>query len=162
MAAQLVYVLGEWLMRKNILGFTLIELMIAVAIIGILAAIALPSYRQYIVRSNRAAVQSEMLNIAALLERYRAQQMTYPISAAAKATVYSATQYPTTGSAKYNLTLTTAANGLSWTITFAPATGSTQVKDGALMMDSAGRRCWKKTDDASCDLADPTQAWSIK
>ncbi len=45
-------------------GFTFVELMITVAIIGILVAIALPSYRQYILRGNRAAAQAEMMDIA--------------------------------------------------------------------------------------------------
>lgn len=45
-------------------GFTLIEMMVVVAIIAILASIAYPSYRDYILRSNRAAAQSVMMDLA--------------------------------------------------------------------------------------------------
>ena len=55
---------------KNTAGFTLIELMIVVAIVGILAAVALPSYQQYIIRGHRAAAQSEMMDIANREQQY--------------------------------------------------------------------------------------------
>ena len=51
-------------------GFSLSELMIVVAIIGILAAIALPAYNSYIVRSNRNAAQSYMTEVANRQQRY--------------------------------------------------------------------------------------------
>ena len=51
-------------------GFTLIELMIAVAIVGIIAAIAYPSYAQYVVKSNRSAAQSFILGVANKQEQY--------------------------------------------------------------------------------------------
>ena len=56
-------------MRQTKHGFSLIELMIAVAIIGILAAVALPSYRTYIVKGSRSACQIEIVQLAALQEK---------------------------------------------------------------------------------------------
>ncbi len=51
-------------------GFTLIELMITVAVMGVLAAIAYPSYMRYVARGNRSAAQSFMLEVTSRQERY--------------------------------------------------------------------------------------------
>lgn len=62
---------------RTLTGFTLIELMIAIAVVAILAAIALPSYQSYVRRANRAQIEASMMNIAQLEERYFTANNTY-------------------------------------------------------------------------------------
>lgn len=58
-------------------GFTLVELMITVAVVAILAAIALPSYTQYIRRSDRTVVKSTMIDLIARQEGYNLDHKRY-------------------------------------------------------------------------------------
>lgn len=58
-------------------GFTLIELMVVVVVVAILAAIAIPSYQQYIRRAHLAQAQQEMLKLAEQLERHKAKNFSY-------------------------------------------------------------------------------------
>ncbi len=58
-------------------GFSLIELLVAVVIIGILAAVAIPSYQSYVVKGNRAAAQSFMMDLANREKQYMLDARTY-------------------------------------------------------------------------------------
>lgn len=69
--------------RRQSRGFTLIELMVTVAIVAILAAIAYPSYTNYIVRSNRSAAQGYMLELSNLQQRYLLDARSYAPNLAA-------------------------------------------------------------------------------
>ena len=119
------------LRRQN--GFTLIELMVVVAILGILASIALPSYDGYVRRGHRAAAQSEMMNIANLQQQFFMANRQYASSVAAMSYTI-----PTEVTTRYTPTLTVDNAGTppNFTIDFA-ATGS-QSADGDLSLTSAG------------------------
>jgi type IV pilus assembly protein PilE len=98
---------------KNLHGFTLIELMIVVAIIAIIAAIAYPSYERSVLKSHRSDAESLLTNDAQILERCYTQYFAYnngacspPLATSTQYHYYTLTPTPTIDAATYVLTVT--------------------------------------------------------
>lgn len=127
-------------------GITLIELMIAVVIVSILVSISYPSYTDYVVRVNRKQAMADLLNSAAVLERYKSVQVSYAGANDADNPLFNAWS-PADRSAsdkKYSLTLNVSADGRTYTLTATPTTGSTQAGDGNVIYQSDGMKGWDR------------------
>lgn len=121
-------------------GFTLIELMVVVAVVAILAAVAYPSYQDSIRKSRRAQAKADLVEYAALAERFRTVNNTYLTAGATTFTLPSAkSPREATAPTHYTLALSAQTDN-AFTIT-ATAQGD-QVNDrcGNLSLDQAGRK----------------------
>ncbi|WP_154223394.1 type IV pilin protein [Marinicella rhabdoformis] len=76
---------------KNKSGFTLIELVVVIAIIALLASYAIPNYRQYVVRSKRVEAQDKVLQVAGMYEKFYANTNAYPTNVTGGGTALSLT-----------------------------------------------------------------------
>lgn len=138
-------------------GFTLIEVMIVVAIVGILASIAYPSYMKYVRNANRADAQALMLENAQYMERRFTTCGSYAAVGGAAAPCNAAAdlpkdQSPENGTARYSVTLT-EATATAFTIQAAPAGTYADALCGTMTITQTGAKtetgagslgdCWK-------------------
>jgi len=141
-------------MKRTTRGFTLIELMITLVIVAILAGIAVPSYRNYVLRSHRIEATSALLKVAAAQEKFYLQNNTYTDNVGDVAGLGFSTTDDTdnfvTDNGWYTITVTDAYNE-GFTLT-AEAEGDqandTDCTDFTLESSGAksasGDGCWKK------------------
>ena len=130
-------------------GFTLIELMIAVAIVAILSAVALPSYSAYIERAKRADAKAVLLNAAQYLERFRSSNFKYPLDSVQLPEALRVA--PENGTKQYDIAMSgsTASSQLAFTLTATPS-GWTDSKCGNLTLTNLGVKGQSIGDAATC------------
>jgi type IV pilus assembly protein PilE len=125
-------------------GFTLIELMITVAIVGILASIALPSYQEYVARSKRSEVKAVLLEASQWMERFYSENFRYDQNTAgtAIADVFPATfsQVPRQGNAAYTIAVNGGTRSFTLTATRVNTSGMATDKCGDFRISNAGVR----------------------
>jgi len=133
-------------------GFTLIEVMVVVAIIGILASVAIPGYTSYVLRSHRSAAITGLLDLASRQARFYTIGNTYADSMTALG--YAADPMPIGSSqaATYNLSIV-SASATGFTVQAAPTgnqtndvCGTYQYTDLGVKSITAGtvKECWKQ------------------
>ncbi|HET7728884.1 MAG TPA: type IV pilin protein [Usitatibacter sp.] len=124
---------------KRARGFTLIELVVVVAIIGILVAIAVPSYNNHMRKARRAEAQTYLMDIANLQQQYLLDARTYALGAGALTALNKAP--PSSVSNFYNVVVSPDAPTIppTFLITATPKTGPQQ-GDGVLTVDNTGRK----------------------
>ena len=124
--------------QPKAVGFSLLELMIVVAIVAILAAVAYPSYKQHIVRNNRAVAQQYLLEVSSLQHQFILDTRTYATTLAALGTTPIARV-----SDNYTVTIGAVDNSASpptFTLQAAPIAGTPQAGSDILTVNHLGQK----------------------
>lgn len=131
-------------------GFTLTELLIAVAIVGILAAVAYPSYLEQIRKTRRADAEAVLMQAAQFMERIYSESGCYNPGPdglcdtdddAAPTLPY--TKSPSDGSDNYYGISLQTVDATSFTLQATPTAGSSQAGTGTLTVNSLGEKSWE-------------------
>jgi type IV pilus assembly protein PilE len=127
------------IMQLKSAGFTLIELVVAVAILAIIVAIAVPSYTNQVLRSNRTEAIDELLRQAAF------QQATYT-----RTNNFGAVANYTTNSGRYSINTQIINAGQGYAITAAPQGAQTNDSCGDLILNHLGQKTVSAGDATRC------------
>lgn len=129
--------------NSKIVGFTLMELLISVAIVGILASVAYPSYVDFVARSNRTEALSELLRYANMQEQYYVDTKSYAETMKAFG---STTNDLTTDSENYKITVNITTSGYKLTATAQGSQATNDSSCGTLSVTETGIKsplsCW--------------------
>lgn len=133
---------------KKSQGFTLIELMIVVAIVAITASIALPSYQSHIQKTRRGVAKADLMELTSFMQRFYTENNRFDQDRAGNAVALPFNESPTDGATKYyDLTLVVAQS--SYTLSAAPkgaqssdSCGTLGVAHTGATTHSSGTNCW--------------------
>lgn len=120
--------------RRSAQGFTLIELMIVVAVVGILSAIAYPSYTEYVRRGHRADARAGLLQVQQWLERAATATGTYPTS------LPSALTWTADNTKRYDIAFQAGNTAAAYVLTATPKGAQTGDKCGTYTLSNTGVR----------------------
>ena len=146
-------------MRNKFKGFTLIELMVVVIIIGILSAIAYPSYQDSVRKTRRADAQGALMQLNNAMERVFTQSNTYqpagvtPTFGVATTSIFPSNQIPLDGGTKY-YTLSISAAAATFTLIATPNPGTGQAANGIIQLDHTGAKRWDADDSGGFSTAE--------
>lgn len=146
---------------QPIKGFSLIELVIVVLILGILMAFAFPRYQLHVVKGNRVDMQASMVEISQKIQAYQIANRSYQGLTLSDTRIYGSSQFPKEDPLyDVQLDLVDANNDTvmdGWTLIATPIASELQKKDGQIRLNDQGWRCWTKGA-ATCTLS-ATSSW---
>ena len=154
------------MMRTNQQGFSLIELLISIAILGVLTMMSYPSYLDYVNQGKRQKAMADIMALASSMETYKAQHYSYKGAAQAGAdtgkpsifNAWSPADQPEANK-EYDLTIHALTDGgRGYELRATPVSGSSMSGDGMLFYGSTGVKAWDSNNNGS--FATSEYCWS--